>query len=65
MCITITGAPPLAPLHVGMRFTMAQHSKVATRLSVLWVAVSLATQSILGCIPIDASQAGIIGEMVV
>jgi hypothetical protein len=65
MCITITGAPPLPPLHVGMRFTMAQHSKVATQLSVLWVAVSLATQSILGCILIDASQPGIIGEMVV
>jgi hypothetical protein len=28
------------------------------------VVVSLATQSILGCLPIDGSQVGVVGEMV-
>jgi hypothetical protein len=35
------------------------------RLSALWAAVSLATQSILGWLPIIAPQAGVVGEMVV
>jgi hypothetical protein len=35
--------------------TNTQHTEVATRLSVLWVAVSLAAQSILGYLPIDVS----------
>jgi hypothetical protein len=48
-----------------MCFAAAQHTKVATRLTVLWAAVSLATQSILGRLSIDASQVGVVGEMVV
>jgi hypothetical protein len=48
-----------------MCFVMAQHTEVATRLSALWVAVSLAAQSILRCLLIDVSQAGVVGEMVV
>jgi hypothetical protein len=47
-----------------MRFVEVQHTEVATRQSVLWAAVSLATQSILRCLPIDASQVGVVGEMV-
>jgi hypothetical protein len=35
------------------------------RLSALWAAVSLATQSILGWLPVVAPQAGVVGEMVV
>jgi hypothetical protein len=65
LCITITGAPLLAPLHEGMRVATTQHTKVATRLSVLWSVVSLAAQSMLGFLPIDASQAGVVGEMVI
>jgi hypothetical protein len=34
------------------------------RLSALWVAVTLAAQSILGCMLIGVSQAGVVGEMV-
>jgi hypothetical protein len=64
-CITITGAPPLAPLHEGMHIAVAQHTKVATLLSVLLTAVSLAAQSILGLLPVDVSQPGVVGEMVV
>jgi hypothetical protein len=59
LCITITGAPSLVPLHEGMRFA------VAIQLSTLWAAMSLAAQSILRCLPIDVSQAGVVGEMVV
>jgi hypothetical protein len=47
-----------------MSFPVAQHTKVATWLSVLWAAVSLAAQSILGCLSVDASQAGAVGEMI-
>jgi hypothetical protein len=47
-----------------MCFAAAQHTEVATRLSELWVAVSLATQSILGHLPVDAFHAGVVGEMV-
>jgi hypothetical protein len=65
LCITITGAPPLTPLHEGMRLVAAQHAKMATWLSALWVAVSLATQSILRSLLIDAPQVGIVGEIVV
>jgi hypothetical protein len=54
--------PP--PLHEGLHFVVAQHTKVATRLSVLWVAVSLAAQSILECLLVDVSQAGVVGEIV-
>jgi hypothetical protein len=63
LCITITSAPPLAPLHKGMRFAATQHTEVATRLSMLRAAVSLAAQSILGQLPIDVSQAGVVGEI--
>jgi hypothetical protein len=48
-----------------MHFVVAQHTRVATRLSVLWAAVSLAAQSILRHLPIDAPQAGVLGEIVV
>jgi hypothetical protein len=48
-----------------MGFVAAQHIVVASRLSALLAAVSLATQSILKCLPIDVSQAGVVGEMVV
>jgi hypothetical protein len=62
--MTITGAPLLAPLYEGMRFAATQHAKVATRLSALWVVVSLATQSILEPLPVHAPQTGVVGEMV-
>jgi hypothetical protein len=65
LCITITDAPTLAPLHEGMCFAMARNTEVATRLSTLMVAVSLAAQYILGCLPIDVSQAGVVGEIAV
>jgi hypothetical protein len=65
LCITIIGAPPLTPLHVGMRFVVAQHTEVATWLSALWLAVSLAAQSILGHLPINVPQVGVVGEIVV
>jgi hypothetical protein len=48
-----------------MRIAVAQHTKVATLLSVLLTAVSLAAQSILGLLPVDVSQPGVVGEMVV
>jgi hypothetical protein len=54
-----------SPLHDGMRFAAAQHTEVATRLSMLWEAMSLAAQSILGHLPVDVSQVGVAGEMVV
>jgi hypothetical protein len=65
LCITITGAPPLTPLHKGMHFAAAQHTEVATRLSALWAVVSLAAQSILERLPVDAPQAGVVGDIVV
>jgi hypothetical protein len=65
LCITITGAPPLTPLHEGMRFVVAQHTEVATLLSTLWAVVSLPAQSILGHLPVDVPQAGVVGEIVV
>jgi hypothetical protein len=43
LCITVTGAPPRAPLHEGMHFAVARHTKVASQFSVLRAAVSLAT----------------------
>jgi hypothetical protein len=48
-----------------MCFAVAQQTEVATRLSALWVAVSLAAQSILGRLPVDVSQVGVVREMVV
>jgi hypothetical protein len=33
------------------------------RLSALWATVSLAAQSIMGCSPVDVSQAGVVEEM--
>jgi hypothetical protein len=42
----------------------AYHTEVAMRLSALWAAVSLAAQSILGCLPVDPSQVGVVEEMV-
>jgi hypothetical protein len=64
LCMTITGAPLQAPLHEGMRFAAIHHTEVIIRLCTLYVVVSLASQSILGCLPIDVSQAGVVGEMV-
>jgi hypothetical protein len=40
--MTITGALPLAPLHEGMCFVAAQYTEVASQLSALWAAMSLA-----------------------
>jgi hypothetical protein len=64
LCMTITGAPSQAPLYEGMWFAAARHTEVAMRLSALSEAVSLSAQSILGRLPVDASQAGVVGEMV-
>jgi hypothetical protein len=64
LCMTITSAPPQAPLYERMRFAGAHHTEVAMRLSAMWVVVSLATQSILGCLPIDVSQSDVMGGMV-
>jgi hypothetical protein len=47
-----------------MHFAVFRHTEVATRLSALWAAVSLASQSILGRLPVDVSQPGVVGEMV-
>jgi hypothetical protein len=44
---------------------VAQHAKVATQLFTLWEVVSLAVRSILGCLPVDVSKVGVVGEMVV
>jgi hypothetical protein len=62
--MTIIGAVSLDPLHEGMCFAIAQHTEVAMRLSTLGVAMSLAIQSVLRCLPVDASQAGVVGEIV-
>jgi hypothetical protein len=35
LCITITGAPLLTPLHEGMRFAVAWHNKETTRLAAI------------------------------
>jgi hypothetical protein len=47
-----------------MCFVVVQHTEVATQLSTVQVTVSLAAQSILERLPIDALQAGVVGEMV-
>jgi hypothetical protein len=52
------------PLEEGMRFAASHHIEGVMWLSVLRTAVSLATQSILGRLPIDVSQVGVVGEMV-
>jgi hypothetical protein len=62
--MTITGTPLQPPLPEGMRFAADQHTEVAMWLSALWAAVSLAAQSILGWLPVDASQESVAGEMV-
>jgi hypothetical protein len=46
-----------------MRFATSFHTKMVVRLGVLWAAVSLAAQSVLGHSPTEASQAYIVGEM--
>jgi hypothetical protein len=43
----------VGPLHKGMHFAVAQHTEVDMRLSALCAAVCVATQSILGHMPID------------
>jgi hypothetical protein len=62
--VRATSAPPQPPLHEGMRFAAANHTEVVMQLSALWVVVPLATQSILGHLPVDVSQEGVVGEMV-
>jgi hypothetical protein len=47
-----------------MHFAVAQHTEVDMRLSALCAVVCVATQSILGHMPIDAFQVGVVGEMV-
>jgi hypothetical protein len=61
--MTITGAPLQVSLPEGMQFATARHTEVVIQLSTLWAAVSLATQSILGHLLVDVSQAGVVGEM--
>jgi hypothetical protein len=46
-----------------MRFAAAYHTELAMLLSVLWAAVSLAAEFILGCLPIDVSQICVVGEI--
>jgi hypothetical protein len=48
-----------------MCLAAVHHAEMATQLSALWAAVSLATQSVLGHLPVDTPQAGIVGEIVV
>jgi hypothetical protein len=52
------------PLHEGLWFAAAHHTDVAMWLSALWAAVSLASQFILGCLPVGISRASVVGEMV-
>jgi hypothetical protein len=47
-----------------MCFAAVHHTEVVMQLSMLWAALSLADQSILGRLPVDAPQAGVVGEMV-
>jgi hypothetical protein len=54
----------VGPLHEGMQFVSAHHSKVAMRLSVLSVVMTLAAQSMPGRLSVNVSQAGVVGEMV-
>jgi hypothetical protein len=49
LCLTIVGTPLQAPLHEGMRFARAT--------------MSSASQYVLGCLPTDAFQVGVVGEM--
>jgi hypothetical protein len=51
-------------MHEGMRLAAAHHTEVAMRLSTLWAVVSLVAQYILGHLPINVSQASVVGEMV-
>jgi hypothetical protein len=55
----------VGPLHEGMRFATACHTKVAMRLAVLWAVVSSAAQSMLGRLPTKVFQADVVGEMAV
>jgi hypothetical protein len=47
-----------------MRFAANCHTKMAMWLAVLLMAVSLAAQSMLGCLPTKAFQGDIVGDMV-
>jgi hypothetical protein len=47
-----------------MRFVAAHYTEVATWLSTLWTAVSLAAQSMLGLLLDEVFQVDIVGEMV-
>jgi hypothetical protein len=55
LCMTITGTLPQPPLPEGMCFAIAQHIELAMLLFVLWMAVSLAAQSMLRCLLIEGS----------
>jgi hypothetical protein len=58
------GAPPQDPLHEVMWFAATCHTEVAMLLAMLWVAVSSAAQSVLGCLPTQVFHADVVGEMV-
>jgi hypothetical protein len=47
-----------------MRFAVVHHAEVLRWLSVLWAVVSFAAQSILGQLLVDASQVGVVGEII-
>jgi hypothetical protein len=64
LCSTIVGTPLQGPLHEGMRFVATHHTGVAMQLSTLWVAVSSAARSMLGCLLIKNFQVDVVGEMV-
>jgi small ligand-binding sensory domain FIST len=62
--ITMTGSSLQAPLHEGMYFAVARHAEAASQFSALQVAMSLASRSIIGHLPFDVPQAGVVGEIV-
>jgi hypothetical protein len=65
LCLTIVCVSSQDLLHKGMRFATAHYTRVATLLSALWAAVSLAAQSILGCFPTEVLHASGMWEMVI
>jgi hypothetical protein len=55
--------PKEGPLHEGMCFAVACHTKMAMQLAALWVAMSLAAQSVLGRSSTEAFQVDVVGKM--
>jgi hypothetical protein len=47
-----------------MRLAALHHTKMAGELTVFWVAVSSAAESVLGCSPGNIAQAVVVGELV-